>query len=137
MLSLEDKNSDFLHVGDSIRTNSYYDIDINFEKTEVFGTDALDQAIENLIFTEYGERHFNCNFGSPLHDILFEKNTDADIIKERVYKAIESIIPISIQRNTADIGTSEDDPHIFYMTLDYNTNDGLVVGHHFNRKFKF
>ena len=136
MLSLEDKNSDFLHVGDTYRSNSYYDLDINLEKTEVVGTDALDQAIENLIFTIYGERLFNYTFGSPLYQILFEKNSTADTLKEQVYKTIESYIPITINRSTAEIGSANYDPHIFYMTLDYSTLDGLVVNHHFNRKFK-
>lgn len=136
MLDINEQNPDFKYVGDTVRTNSYYDIDFNFEHTELYGTNALDQAIENLLLTEYGERLYNYGFGSPLSDLFFENNANAEQLKSQVYAAIENIIPIRIIRTTAQIGTTDADPHILYISLDYNTLDGKVQGHHFNRKFK-
>lgn len=135
MLDFNQKNPDFKHVGDTINATSYYDIDFNFEHTELYGTNALDQAIENLLMTEYGERLFNFEFGTPLSRIFFSKNSNADSLAEKVYSTIESIIPIRIARNTASINLNND-PHILTICLDYSTNDGKVVGHHFQRKFK-
>lgn len=136
MFELNEKNPDFKHVGDTVRSNSYYDIDFNFKKTELFGTDALDQSIENVLMTEYGERLFNFKFGSPLQFVLFQSNTNADTMKERVYNAIEALVPVRIDRSKADVGMVNNNPHILYITLDYSTTDGNVVGHHFQRKFR-
>ncbi len=136
MLDFEQKNSDFKHVGDTVRTNSYYDIDFNFKQIELYGTNALDQAIENILMTEYGERLFNIGFGSPLQRIFFENNGDTTNLREQVYTAIESLVPIHIDRTSAEIGKMDNNPHILYISLDYSTNDGLVYNHHFNRKFQ-
>lgn len=41
-------------------------------KGEVFDYDAINQSIENILSTGYGERLFNPYFGSILGNILFE-----------------------------------------------------------------
>lgn len=136
MLDFNQKNPDFKHVGDSVRTNSYYDIDFNFNQIEIYGTNAIDQALENVLMTEYGERLFNPNFGSPLQKLFFENNTNVGELREDVYTALESLLPIHIDRTEAKIGRLDNNPHILSISLDYSTTDGLVYGHHFERKFK-
>ena len=50
MLTL-DKNSDFKRVETAKIQSKYYDLDVNIVDTEVWGYDALDQSIENVLLT--------------------------------------------------------------------------------------
>lgn len=125
--------ADFKHVGDYVRHNSYYDIDFNFKQMDLYGSDALDQSIENVIYTEFGERLFNFGFGSPVQAILFDNNYNTGENRNRIYQAIEKLVPISIDRTEANIGYYNDDPHILTVHFKYNSNDGLIMNHEFQR----
>ena len=69
-------NPDFKDVENSKIVNAYYDI--NGEnmgtKIDVYGSDALDQAIEMVLCTEPFERLFNVSLSSPLYQILFQND---------------------------------------------------------------
>lgn len=128
------QSSDFKHVGDSIRTQSYYDVDVQIGRAEMYGADAIDQSIENLIMTEKGERLFNTDFGSPMHEILFQNKIDESVYREKIYAEIEKWIPIRINRGyeTAKVN---DSTHVLEVWFRYSTLDGTIINHDFKRKF--
>lgn len=127
--------ADFKHVGDVVRNNSFYDVDFNFKKIDLESDEALDQSIENLLMTEFGERLFNFSFGTPLQAILFEQNHNTSEMRERVYKKIEAIIPIKISRDSAIVEFVDNNAHILSITFFYSSNDGAIRNHNFKRRF--
>lgn len=97
-------NNDFKDYG-AAGENPYRDIngdDISL-KSEVYGTDALDQAIEAVIVTEPWERLFNIDFWSPFYRLLFQNEGDAEEIVEEVFQMIEKWVDVRIDRANADI----------------------------------
>jgi len=73
--------------------NYAYDIGKNvITKPELKDTEAINQSIEMILSTYYGERVFNPSFGSLLPAILFENLT-----KETANKLIDSIV-VAIKR---------------------------------------
>lgn len=128
------KNPDFKHRGDSVGVDSNYDIDVQLKRSDLRGADAIDQSIENLIMTEKGERLFNLDFGSPIHDVLFENNTNVEAIKEYIYDEVEKWIPITIDRGYETIEVNHSN-HVLYIWFRYSTNDGSIINHDFKRKF--
>ena len=77
MLSLS-ANSDYNRIGTTTVANEYYDWSNTTDTGEVWGKQALDQMIENVLMTEPFERLFNLDFGSPLYEILFENFNQID-----------------------------------------------------------
>ena len=73
-------NPDFQNLGEQRIPNPYYDIngDKLSEHVEIYGSEALDQAIEMVLCTEPRERIFNLGFSSPLYKVLFENHTQID-----------------------------------------------------------
>ena len=129
------KSPDFKRIGDKI-DSGYYDVSLFNDKNEYDckGTHAMDQALENYILTIPGERLFNLQFGSPLYQILFQKNVDQEEIRNRIYRDIENALSIIIDRSTADLGQT-DDPHILSIHFRYSTRDGVITNHEFVRRF--
>lgn len=96
-------NPDFQNM-DNALINPYYDISVDYKNTsDVLGTDALDQAIENLICTEPGERLFNIDFWSPLYRVLFENGNNVSYVADQVYTQIEKYVPVTVNRDAAYI----------------------------------
>lgn len=105
--------------------------DINGEnmstKIEIYGADALDQAIEAVIVTEPYERLFNIGFYSPFYRLLFENENMVDTIMQEVYDKIESYVDILIVRegckvnvDTANHSVSFMLPYLFEHNLKYH-----------------
>jgi phage baseplate assembly protein W len=75
----------------------YKDIDLTFSRNPGTGDvgkkldiNAVKQSLKNLLYTQYNERPFNPNLGSPLYRLLFQP---ADpITTEAIKQAIELLI---------------------------------------------
>lgn len=132
MLSLS-ANPDFKDIDTAKIVNAYYDI--NGEnigtKIDVYGSDALDQAIEMVLCTEPYERLFNVSLSSPLYQILFQNIGDVDSIMSTVFDQIEFWVPVVIDRANAEI-EAIDSEHTLRFKIPYVSNNGRII-HTFNR----
>ena len=126
MLSLS-ANPDFSTLSNASVVNPYYDLDGLGEKTELWGKEALDQMIENVILTEPFERLFNLAYGSPVYLLLFENFARMDELMPQVFDAIEYWVPIKIDRTNADIEKDEIN-HVLLFKIPYVSNNGMITG---------
>ena len=63
--------------------------------SQVKDTQAIRDAVRNIILTRFGERPFNPTFGSSVNDLLFE-NADqflGDTLKDEIITAVENFEP--------------------------------------------
>ena len=129
------ESPDFKRVGDTL-DSGYYDVTLfsNPKASEIKGAAAMDQALENYLLTIPGERLFNIEFGSPLYQILFQKNVNQDEIRERIYNQVETALQIAIDRSSAEL-LSTNDSHVLKIHFRYSTLDGTIINHEFSRKF--
>ncbi|MFW6377725.1 MAG: GPW/gp25 family protein [bacterium] len=73
------------------RDHFAYDLSKNIEtRGEIWDTDVINQSIEMIIATYFGERIFNPNFGSKLLEYLFG-NIDKNNGEQLLDSIIESI----------------------------------------------
>ena len=126
-------NPDFKNVEDAKIVNPYYDI--NGEKIatqiDVYGTDALDQAIEMVLCTEPYERLFNLSLSSPLYQVLFQNSTDIDTILSSIFDQIEFWVPVVIDRDNAEVENLVAE-HALRFKIPYVSSNGRLA-HTFNR----
>lgn len=134
MLTL-DKNSDFKRIETSKVQSNYYDLDVNIVDTEVWSFDALDQAIENVLLTNKGERIFNYSFGTPLIELLFENDVNTDYIVDKAMDVIEAWVPIKIIRSKTQLQRDKEN-HAISFFIYYNSNDGMIRDHCFARRLR-
>ena len=134
MLTL-DKNSDFKRIETSKIQSNYYDLDVNIVDTEVWSFDALDQAIENVLLTNKGERIFNYSFGTPLIELLFENDVNTDYIVDKAMDVIEAWVPIKIIRSKTQLQRDKENHSISFFIY-YNSNDGMIRDHCFARRLR-
>lgn len=132
MLSL-DKNSDFIRDDNVSITNEYYDWDAYNTGKEVWGKQALDQMIENVLMTQPFERLFNLSYGTPLLIMLFENFNNASSLLSQIYDIIEQWVPITIDRNRTELEQDEDN-HAIKFSINYESKNGLIRGT-FARRF--
>jgi len=116
-------NGDFQTVEQCEIINPF--VDLNAKRCEgiVYGEDAINQAIENVICTMPGECLFNLALYSPLYEILFDNYYSG--IEEKIFSQIELFVPIRINRTEAyiDFNASE---HVLSISFPYTTTDGLL-----------
>ena len=126
-------NPDFQNLGEQKIPNPYYDIngDAISEHVEIYGWEALDQAIEMVLCTEPRERIFNLALSSPLYRILFENHTQIDGLISSVFDMIEFWVPVTIDRDNADVQTIPSE-HSVSFRIPYISNDGKIA-HIFSR----
>jgi len=77
----------------NIRDRFAYDISKDIiNEGEIWDVDVINQSIEMIIGTSYGERIFNLGFGSPIFSELFEgmTSTNSDKLVSGVIEAIET-----------------------------------------------
>lgn len=134
MLTL-DKNSDFKRIETSKVQSNYYDLDVNIVDTEVWSFDALDQAIENVLLTNKGERIFNYSFGTPLIELLFENDVNTDYLVDKALDVIETWVPIKIIRSKTKLERDKEN-HAISFFIYYNSNDGMIRDHCFARRLR-
>lgn len=126
-------NPDFSNITNTKVVNPYYDI--NGEKIDtqidVYGTDALDQAIEMVLCTEPYERLFNLSLSSPLYQVLFQNSTDIDTILSSIFDQIEFWVPVVIDRDNAEVENLVEE-HALRFKIPYVSSNGRFA-HTFNR----
>jgi hypothetical protein len=126
-------NPDFKNIGESKSPNPYYDIngDLMSDKVEVYGHEALDQAIETVLCTEPYERIFNPGLCSPFYKLLFENHTQVDGIIDEVVDQIEYWVPVTVIRDKMDVKIVPNE-HCVSLQIPYVSNDGKIA-HVFSR----
>jgi len=124
-------NNDFKDYG-AYGENPYRDIngDDLSVKAEVYGTDALDQAIEAVIVTEPYERLFNIDFWSPFYRLLFQNEGDAEEIVEEVFQMIEKWVGVRIDRPNTNVNVDSAN-HAVELEIPYFYGDNQY--HKFSR----
>lgn len=125
-------NNDFKNVGDAKGENPYRDWNAEslVRHAEVYGPDAIDQAIESVIVTEPYERLFNPEFFSPFYKLLFQNEGDADAIIEEVFRRIELWCNVEIDRANAWVSVDSAN-HSVELTIPYKYGTGFY--HVFSR----
>lgn len=115
-------------TGSIRRAEFYSDIANNFAKTpvgnqlaRVVNEKSINQALKNLIFTNFGERPFQPYIGSDIYKSLFENNVQEHL--DRIEYAIETCINnserrINLQKVDVSSGSTENEIKI---TITYNT----------------
>lgn len=104
-------------------------------KGEIWDTDVINQSIENILSTTFGERLFNPNFGSPLTAYLFE-----GITQENGERLLDSVIEsikrwedrVYILENQARLFVSQDTNEI-RLYLPYRIKRNNIVSN-FDKK---
>lgn len=121
------ENKDFIKSDNLSIDNPYYDLSFDdFKKVhEVYGAEAIDNAIENVLCTEPGERVFNISFFSPVYAILFENFGDIQEQVNNIFNAIEYWVPIKINRELAEISADKDN-HAVSFKIPYISLDGMI-----------
>lgn len=81
----------------------------------VYDVEAINEAIDNLITTQVGERVFNRKLGSRLAQILFEPMTDS-IVQDTIMQIHQVMIKfeprIKINLNSSSIKTDVDNHQV-------------------------
>ena len=126
-------NPDFNDIKNTKIVNPYYDINSEKmdSKIDVYGTDALDQAIEMVLCTEPYERLFNLTLSSPLYQILFQNATNIDGIVSTIFDQIEYWVPVVIDRQNAEVEFITEE-HTLKCKIPYVSSNGRFA-HVFNR----
>lgn len=126
-------NPDFKNKTESKIVNPYYDINAeNMDKRiDVYGWEALDQAIELVLCTEPYERLFNLSLSSPLYEILFQNSNNLDELIGSIFNQIEYWVPITIIRAEAEVENLTNE-HSIRFKIPYISNDGRFK-HTFSR----
>ena len=103
--------------------NSYIDLNGRSCDQDLFGTLAINQAIENVITTMPGECLFNTLLFSPLYEILFDNYSEG--LEEQIFSKIELFVPIKVLRDQAQF---DYDPaeHILYVSIPWVSLDGTM-----------
>lgn len=98
-MSIESGLSEFVDL------NLVYKTDNNYEDILIYGERAIIESLRNIFYTESGERFFNRNFGSRLHQLLFEGMNEelAQLISMTIYNVLKTneprieVYPLGIQ----------------------------------------
>jgi hypothetical protein len=126
MLDLN-KNPDFARFDTATIDSEYYDLDKDLTGIQLWNKDALDQMIEMVLLTEPQERLFNLAFGSPIYQILFDNFSQVDSIMDTIFDVIEHWVPITIDRNNADVEQDIDNNALIFK-IPYISNNGIIRG---------
>lgn len=119
-------NPDFLKHDTGTVQQEYYDLDGSNEFTELWGANALDQMIENVLLTEKYERLFNLSFSSPIYEVLFQNFDKVNLYVNTIFDIIEFWVPIKIDRTNAHIEANPDQ-HAVSFQIPYVSNNGQIA----------
>ena len=120
-------NPDFIKHETGTIEQEYYDLDGSNETTELWGSAALDQMIENVLLTEKFERVFNLSFSSPIYDVLFQNFDNVSLYTNTIFDIIEFWVPIKIDRANTQVETFPERNAIAFR-LPYVSNNGQIAG---------
>jgi len=101
-------------------------IGIQFMENGVFTstyttTSQTKNQLINYILTNPGERFFNPGFGSGIRALLFEPNTDLDVISDNLKEGIELYVQNIIVKDV--ITTSNTDSNTIFIKISYSINN--------------
>ena len=111
----------------NIRDRFAYDISKDIvNEGEIWDTEVINQSIEMIIGTSYGERVFNIGFGSPLTLALFENMTT-----ENSTKLIRDIIDaletwenrITVTNSKVKLEISDNNSYLLSIPYTINKNN--------------
>lgn len=105
--------------------NTHADLNGRCCNEDLYGTAAINQAIENVICTMPGECLFNVALYSPLYEILFNNYTDG--LEEQIFSKIELFVNVTIDRANAQF-EFDSSSHVLYISFPWATNDGQLAG---------
>lgn len=116
-----------------------YDISKNvISEGEVTDIDAINQSIEAILSTGFGERFFNPYFGSVLADQLFESITESngEVLLDKLFLNIEQWEDrVTMLKDRARLGIDPDTNSI-ELSLPYVINRSGIVSS-FDKKVRF
>jgi phage baseplate assembly protein W len=117
-------NVDFMNLDTKI-TNPFYDLNYNMMGNELYGVNSINQAIDNLLLTEPGERLFNISFFSPLFPLFFKKmDIGREELEDKAFTTIETWVGnINIIRSQSNIQTNPGD-HTLSFSIHYIMSTG-------------
>lgn len=101
--------------------NPFADLNGRSCNEDVYGIDAINQAIENVITTMPGECLFNAPLYSPLYEILFDNYTDG--LEEQIFNKIELFVPVRINRQLAEFTYKASD-HTLQISIPWTSLNG-------------
>lgn len=116
-------NGDFKTVENHEIINPFIDMNAKQCDSIVYGEDAINQSIENVICTMPGECLFNLALHSPLYEILFDNYYSG--IEEKIFTQIELFTGIRINRTEAYIDYDAAN-HVLSISFPYTTSNGLI-----------
>lgn len=105
--------------------NAYIDINGRSCDEDLYGSAAINQAIENILCTMPGECLFNVALYSPLYEILFNNYTSG--LEEQIFSKVEMFVPVQISRESAQF-EFDASSHVLYVSFPWVTRDGLMAG---------
>ena len=105
--------------------NSYIDLNGRSCDQDLYGTAAINQAIENVICIMPGECLFNVALCSPLYEILFNHYSEG--IEEQIFSKIELFVPVQINRSNAQFDFDASS-HVLSVSFPWISNDGVLAG---------
>jgi phage baseplate assembly protein W len=89
-----------------------------FTSTITTASQTKNQLI-NYLLTNPGERFFNPGFGSGIRALLFEPNTDLEVLTDTLKEGIERYVQNIIVNNV--LATSEN--NTVYLNINYSINN--------------
>lgn len=101
--------------------------------TMLEGTDDVQNSIEVILYTKFGERLFRSEFGSKIHELLFEPLNEnmKTYLKESLELSLEMNEPRitvkSISLNQPNPSVGKVDISIVYQVIETNETNNLVV----------
>lgn len=90
------------------------------------GRSAVEQALRNIVMTNFYERGFNIEFGSAVSNSLFENDVNgvtAQGIRQNVINAIENYEPQVELIEVTVVGSND---HALNVTIIYNITNELT-----------
>jgi len=121
-------------VGSRNSSHFAYDVSKNIlSKGDIWDEDAINQSIELIIATMYGERVFNQNFGSPVGGMLFQNfRRVTGSILDAIVDSINTFEPRVSVVTSLSSAVSNPDSNEITINLTYIIIQNNVVGN-FNK----
>lgn len=101
--------------------NPFADLNGRSCDEDLYGVDAINQAIEVIITTMPGECLFNAPLFSPLYEILFDNYIDG--LEEQIFNKIELFVPIRVNRAAAEFNYKASD-HTLQISIPWVSLEG-------------
>jgi phage baseplate assembly protein W len=104
----------------------YIDLDYNFtlhpdthDVARVVDVNSVKQSVKTLVLTQFGEKPFQPNVGSPVYGLLFEPDDEitVELVKQSIIQTITNEEPRCVLNNVNV--SSDPDNNAFNVTISY------------------